>query len=278
MEKDKLQDIRKKIFLTGYSVNIAHLASAFSLVEILYSLYLNGHLKVKPDDLGNPERDRLILSKGHGSLALYVMLQLAGFYDEATLKSFCKPGSVLGGEPCVPNIPGVEATTGSLGHGLSIGAGMAFANKIDDRSSKTYVILGDGECEEGAIWEAVMFAAKEKLDNLVAIIDCNKIQKMGPVDEVMGINNWKERFEDFGWDVLEVDGHNVKELDGVFEKPNETGKPRMILAHTIKGKGVSIVENDPRWHWRLPSKRELKTFMNELNITEEEILECRKVI
>lgn len=277
-KKPSVLEIRKKIFLTGYSVNVAHLASAFSLVEVLYSLYLNGHLNVDPKDLNNLDRDRLILSKGHGSLALYVMLQLAGFFDEKFLESFCKMGSVLGGEPCVPYIPGVEATTGSLGHGLSIGVGMALANKMDERKAKTYVILGDGECEEGAVWEGFMFAAKEKLDNLVVVIDCNEVQKMGSVKEVMGINNWRERLEDFGWDVIDVDGHDLKALDRVFEKLNMTGKPQAILAHTIKGKGVSIVENDPRWHWRLPNKRELKTFMAELNITEEEVAKCRKAM
>lgn len=277
-KKPTALEIRKKIFLTGYSVNVAHLASAFSLVEILYSLYLNGHLNIDPNNLGDPDRDRLVLSKGHGSLALYVILQIMGFFDEKFLASFCKPGSVLGGEPCVPHIPGVEATTGSLGHGLSLGVGMALANKIDKKKAKTYVILGDGECEEGAVWEGFMFAAKEKLDNLVAVIDCNEIQKMGPVKDVMGIDNWRERLEDFGWDVIDVDGHDIEALDQVFEKPNKTGKPRAILAHTIKGKGVSIVENDPRWHWRLPSKRELKTFMAELNITEEEVTKCKKVM
>ena len=271
-------EIRKKIFLTGYSVNIAHLASAFSLLEILYSLYLNKHLNADPGDTNNPARDRLILSKGHGSLALYTILQFAGFFDEKTLESFCKPGSVLGGEPCIPHIPGVEATTGSLGHGLSIGVGMALANKIDGRNNKTYVILGDGECEEGTIWEAVMFAAKEKLSNIIAIVDCNKIQKMGTVDDVMGITNWKERFEDFGWDVVEVDGHDIDALDKVFEIPTNMTRPRMILANTVKGKGVSVMENDPRWHWRLPSKKELKIFMSELKITEEEIKKCKKAI
>lgn len=277
MKKDP-KDIRKKIFLTGYSVNIAHLASAFSLVEILYSLYINKHLNVSPENLHSLDRDKLILSKGHGSLALYVMLQETGFFDEETLASFCKPGSILGGEPCFPHIPGVEATTGSLGHGLSVGAGIAFADKIDGRKVKTYVILGDGECEEGTIWEGIMFAAKEKLDNLIAVIDCNEIQKMGTVKNVMGIDNWRERFESFGWDVIDVNGHDIESLDKVFEKNNDTHKPRAILAHTVKGKGVSIMENDARWHWRLPNKKELKTFVSELNITNEEIEKCKKAI
>ena len=277
MDKELLEII-KKIFLTGYSVNIAHLASAFSIVEILYSLYVNKHLKYDPKNPNLDTRDRFILSKGHGSLALYVILEKLGFFDEEFLKSFCKPGSPLGGEPCIPHIPGIEATTGSLGHGLSLGVGMALAKKLDDRKEKVYVLLGDGECEEGAIWEAIMFASHMKLNNLIAIIDQNHIQKMGTTEDIMSITNWKSRFESFGWSTIEVDGHNVKELDKVFEMGNKTDKPLAIICNTVKGKGVSLVENDARWHWRLPSKKELKTFMSELNISEEEILECKKVI
>ena len=270
----ELLEIRKKIFLTGYSVNIAHLASAFSIVEILYSLYVNKKLNYDSKNINKEDRDIFILSKGHGSLALYIILNKVGFFDDAFLASFCKPGSVLGGEPCVPHIPGIEATTGSLGHGLSFGVGIALAKKLDDKKEKTYVLIGDGELEEGAMWEAIMFAAKQKLNNLIAIIDCNKIQKMGTVEDVMGIISWKDKFESFGWNVKEVDGHNLEELDKVFTNL-KSDKPLVIIANTIKGKGVSIVENDPRWHWRLPNKKELKTFMSELQISEEEIQECK---
>lgn len=270
-----LKEIRKEIFLTGYSVNIAHLASAFSLVEILYSLYHNQHLHYDPKNPDKDTRDRFILSKGHGSLALYVMLAREGIISQEQLASFCKPGSSLGGEPVLNSVPGIEATSGSLGHGLSLGAGMALAKKLDHRSEKVYVLLGDGECQEGAIWEAVMFAAAKQLDNLIAIIDDNALQKMGKTSDIMGITSWAEQFKAFNWDVQEVDGHDVTALDQIFAKPNTTKKPRAIIAHTIKGKGVSIVEGDARWHWRLPSKRELKTFVQELNISEEEIASCR---
>lgn len=272
--ENELKEIRKKIFLTGYSVNIAHLASAFSIVEILYSLYINKHLNY---DINSCDRDRFILSKGHGSLALYVILNKLGILTDKELNSFCKPNSIIGGEPTI-SIPGVEATTGSLGHGLSLGVGMALAKKIDNKKEKVYVLVGDGELEEGTMWEAVMFASKQKLDNLVVIVDSNKIQKMGSVEEVMGITSWKDRFTTFGFEVKEVDGHNIKELDKMFNEENTSGKPLAIIANTIKGKGVSIVENDARWHWRLPNKKELKIFMNELNISEEEITKCREVI
>ena len=276
MDKELLE-IRKQIFLTGYSVNIAHLASAFSIVEILYSLYLNNNLKYNPKKPNLDERDIFILSKGHGSLALYVILNKVGFFDDVFLASFCKPNSFLGGEPCIPNIPGIEATTGSLGHGLSLGVGMALAKKLDNRDEKVFVLVGDGELEEGSMWEAIMFAAKEKLNNLIVIVDANKIQKMGTTKDVMGIDSWREKFEVFGWNVKEVDGHSVEELDKTFKEKNKD-KPLAIIANTIKGKGVSIVENDPRWHWRLPNKKELKTFMAELNISEEEIQKCKNNI
>ena len=276
--EQELKELRRQIFLTGYSVNIAHIASAFSIVEILYSLYINHNLKYDSKNPNMENRDLFILSKGHGSLALYTILCKAGFFDKKFLASFCKPGSVLGGEPCIPHIPGIEATTGSLGHGLSLGVGMALAKKLDGKNEKVYVLLGDGECEEGTVWEAIMFAAHYKLDNLVAIVDCNKIQKMGSLEAIMSIPSWKERFLSFGWQVEEVNGHDVNALDQLFQKENNIGKPFVILANTIKGKGVSIIENDPRWHWRLPNKKELKTFTAELEISEEEIQTCRKAI
>lgn len=275
-EKDKLKSIRKTLFLTGYSASIAHIASAFSIVEILYTLY---NKKVLKYDSSNPnwaERDIFILSKGHGSLAYYTILADVGFFSKEVLYSFSKPGSILGGEPALPNIPGVEATTGSLGHGLSYGVGIAIAKKMDKKTEKVYVLLGDGECQEGTIWEALMYANHMNLDNLIIIVDCNKIQKMNTLETVMSIDSWKSRFKSFGCNIIEVDGHNVSKLEKALTKENVTGKPTIILANTIKGKGVSIVENDPRWHFKLPSKKELKTFMAELEITEEEINRCKK--
>lgn len=277
MEKELLE-IRKQIFLTAYSASIAHIASAFSIAEIMYTLYEKKVLKYDSQKPDWEDRDLFILSKGHGSLALYTMLCRVGFFNEETLKTFSKPGSYLGGEPCVPKIPGVEASTGSLGHGLSIGTGMALAKKIDKKSNKVYVLLGDGECQEGTIWEAAMFAAHNKLDNLVAIIDNNKIQKMDTVEKVMGIKSWKNTLLSLNWEVKEVDGHNVEELEKIFKMPNNSGKPLAIIANTTKGKGVSIVENNPKWHWKLPNKKELKVFMEELKISEEEIEKCKKHI
>ena len=274
-----MKEIRKKIFLTAYTSGVAHLASAFSLVEMMYVLYQKGILRYDPKNPDWEDRDRLILSKGHGSLALYVALQEAGFFEEELLYTFCQPDSILGGEPKFGDIPGVEATTGSLGHGLSLGVGMALANKIDEKDCKTYVIIGDGESQEGTIWEAAMSAAHFQLKNLTVILDCNRIQKMGPVEESMSISEWRSRWESFGWQVEEIaDGHNIDEIYSCLSKSNDTDKPRFIIAHTVKGKGISIMENNHNWHFKMPSKRELKVFMEELNITEEELMKCREHI
>lgn len=283
MEKNQYQqaltEIRKDIFLTAYSCKTAHLASAFSLVEIMFALYEE---KILRFDSANPKwegRDRFILSKGHGSLALYVMLQRAGFFGKEILSSFSKPGSILGGEPKYGDIPGVEATTGSLGHGLSLGVGMAMAHKMDGNPARTYVVIGDGECEEGTIWEAVMSAARFHLDNLTVILDCNGIQKMGTVEQSMGIREWRSRFEAFNWIVDEIeDGNNLSMVLACLSKENVSDRPRLIIAHTVKGKGVSIMEHNHDWHFKMPNKRELKVFMEELGITQEELDECRKHI
>lgn len=266
-----LKQMRKKIFLMAYAAGIGHLASAYSCLEILYVLYLKEVLNISPKLIDNSERDKFILSKGHGSLALYNVLAEAGFIDEEELMSFSKPGTRLGGEPNKIELPGVEATTGSLGHGLSIGVGMALADKMNKKSAKTYVLLGDGECQEGSVWEAVMSAAKFRLDNLTVILDYNKIQKMGSVEDIMAITSWTERWSSFGWDVQECEGHSIENLYECFFKSKNEGKPHVIIANTIKGHGVSIMENNPSWHWRLPSKKELKTVMEELQISQEEL-------
>ena len=283
-----LKGIRKEIFLTAYSAYNAHIASAFSLVEIMTALYGNNLidepiLRVDPANPSMRERDRLILSKGHGSLALYVALKNRGFITQDELGSFIKPGSFLGGEPRFGDIPGVEATTGSLGHGLSIGLGMALGNKKLGIDATTYIIVGDGELEEGSNWEAIMSAAHFELNNLTVILDANGIQKMGPVMDTMSINDWGSRFESFGWRTVHI--KNGNDLDEVYEvlknekcESRKENRPTLVVAHTVKGYGVSIVENNPNWHFKLPTKRELKVFMEELNITEEEVEACRRHI
>lgn len=273
-----LKKLRKNIFLTAYSGGIGHLASAFSVLEILYALYIEKAMAHSPQNPNWENRDRLILSKGHGSLALYNILSLSGYFPKDELHTFCRPGSRLGGEPNTLEVPGVEASTGSLGHGLSIGIGMALALKADKKNNRVYVILGDGECEEGSVWEAIMSGAAFKLDNITAIVDNNRVQKMGFVKDIAGIDSWANRFEAFGWQVKFADGHNVEDICLKLNETWDEGKPRVLIANTIKGKGVSIMENVPGWHWRMPNKRELKVVMRELDISEEELKQCRKPI
>lgn len=270
-DEEIIRKIRKKIFITGYKGRMAHLASCFSCLEMLYVFYLKGILHLDRDNPKWNGRDRFILSKGHAGLALYAVLEEAGLITQEMFSSYLMDGALIGGEPCMRDCDWIEATTGSLGHGLSMGLGMAMAMKSDNIDAKVYVMLGDGECEEGTVWETAMMASAMKLDNLVAIIDCNKIQKMDFVDETIGDPDWRAKWESFGWQVESVDGHDVDEFKKVIEGLECIGKPTVIIANTTKGKGVSLMEGNPQWHFRLPSKKELKVFMEELGISEAEL-------
>ncbi len=270
-DEQVLKNLRKRIFITAYKNGTTHIASAYSCLEILYTLYIKGVLRM---DKSNPDwekRDRLILSKGHAALGLYVILEKAGLLRVNEVNTFLKPGTRLAGEPCKRDLELLEASTGSLGHGLSMGVGMALSQKMDGYDARTFVIIGDGESQEGVIWEAAMTAAGYSLDNLTAILDCNGLQKMASTEATMKHVAWKEKWESFGWSVKEADGHNIQELFDVLSEKNETKKPRIIIAHTIKGKGVSIMENDVNWHYKDPRKKEILTIMKELDIREEEL-------
>lgn len=266
-----LKELRKKIFLTGYRGGMAHLASCFSCMEILYSLYAGRVLNIDPANPAWEDRDRFILSKGHAGLALYAMLVHKGLMAEDEFASYLQEGGIIGGEPCLRDSKWIEATTGSLGHGLSFAVGIAMALKLKGSSAKVYVLLGDGEIQEGTVWEAAMSATALKLDNLVAILDCNEIQKMDFVDKTIGVPHWQGKWESFGWQVDDVDGHNVEALQDCLSEINEKDKPRFVIAHTIKGKGVSVMEQNPNWHFKLPkSKKEKAAFTQDLGISEAE--------
>ena len=268
--------LRKQIFLAAYAGGQApHLASSFSCVDILYTLYCKGILRHDPKNPSLEDRDRVILSKGHGSLGLYTVLCEAGYFDRDVLMSFVQQDSLLGGEPSLNQSIGIEAGTGSLGHGLSMGVGMALAGKKSGAASHTYVLVGDGECQEGAIWEAVMSASRFHLDNLTILLDHNRLQKMDTVEAIMDITDWKSRFSAFGWNTVEVDGHNIDDLTACLQNHKVEGKPTVVICHTIKGKGSSLMEENPAWHWRKPNKRETKVFARELEITEEELAQCK---
>jgi transketolase len=273
-----MKKLRKNIFLAAYSGGAGHLASAFSLVEILHTLYLDGVMKHDPKNPSWQDRDLFVLSKGHGSLALYAVLCEAGYFPEAELWKFCRPGTILGGEPHMLECPGVEASTGSLGHGLSVAVGMAIALKCDERPNHVYCVVGDGECQEGSVWEAAMSASAFELDNLTLIIDNNRIQKMDFIKNIMSSDDLGAKFAAFDWIVKSVDGHDCAKLKAVLTSKWDQDKPRCVVAQTVKGKGLSLMENNPAWHWRMPSKKELKVFVRELDILEEELAQCKNRI
>jgi len=240
-----------------------HLGPAMSLVEILRVLY-DDVLSFRADDPEWADRDRCILSKGHGCMALYAILADKGFFPRAELETFCKHDSILGGHPEKGVTPGVEATTGALGHGLSIGLGMALAAKMRKQNHQVFVILGDGEINEGSIWEAALSAGKHGLSNLTAIIDYNKIQSYGPVNDVQPLEPLADKFRAFGFAVDEVNGHHVGDLQRVFKSlPLQTGKPNAVICHTVKGKGIPPAENNPGWHHKSKLKDDERRVIDE---------------
>lgn len=225
-----------------------HVGSSLSLVEILRVLY-DDILRIDPKRADDPKRDRCILSKGHGCLTLYAVLADKGFFPLDELKQQCRPGAKLGGHPERGHVPGIEASTGSLGHGLSIGIGMALAARMQRRASRVFVIMGDGELDEGSVWEAALGAAKHGLDNLVAIVDYNKIQSAGFVKDILNLEPLADKWRAFGFAVREVDGHDVNALKATFQAaPFEPGKPNLVICHTVKGKGFDFAEDNPTWH------------------------------
>jgi len=240
--------LRQTIIKVIQAGNRGHVGSAFSLVEILRVLY-DDVLKYDAFNPRWPERDRCILSKGHGCLALYAVLAEKGFFPESELWKFCKPDGILGGHPEYGKVPGVEASTGSLGHGLSIGIGLALNARFENAAHRVFVVISDGESNEGSVWEAALCANKHRLDNLVVLVDYNKQQSYGTTYEVLDLDPLADKWRAFGFAVKEVDGHSIAELRNVLQHtPFESGRPSIIICHTIKGKGVSFVENNLNWH------------------------------
>ena len=270
-DQELCKELRKQIFITGYKGGMAHLASCYSSLEIIYTLYLKNVLRYRIQEPKWADRDRFLLSKGHAGLALYGVLMQANLITEEEFQSYLQPNALIGGEPCMRDCQWIEGTTGSLGHGLSMAVGMAMALKMNHSPAKVYVLLGDGECEEGTIWEAALSATSFALDNLIAILDCNRIQKMDYVEKTIGAPKWREKWSSFGWTVDDVDGHDIENIKSVLVKSSEHRKPRLVIAHTIKGKGISIMENNPNWHFKLPGRKELKVFKEELNISDVEL-------
>ena len=249
----------------------SHVGSNFSMAEILAVLY-GKVLRVDPDNPELASRDRLILSKGHACAALYAVLAETGFFPLDWLDSFYVDGAKLPGHATAKGIPGIEISTGSLGHGFPMATGMALAGKRDDHPYRVFCILSDGECDEGSNWEAALFAPHHKLDNLVVIVDFNKIQSLGHVDEVLSLEPFADKWKSFGWNVLEVDGHDSSALLEALEPvPIVAGKPTCVVAHTIKGKGVSFMENNLLWHYRTPQGEEYQAAKAELAAQRKEV-------
>jgi transketolase len=242
----------------------SHIGSCYSIADLIAVLYSHG-LRVDPERPQWPDRDRFILSKGHGCAALYAALAERGFFPRFWLDSFYQNGALLASHATHWGVPGVEASTGSLGHGLALACGMAVAGKKDTKSYRVFALLSDGECDEGSTWEAALFAPFHHLDNLVTIIDYNKIQSLGRVKEVLDLEPLVDKWKAFGWVVREINGHNFDEIDNtLMSVPFETGKPSCVIAHTIKGKGVSFMEDQLLWHYRAPDDEEFEKASLEL--------------
>lgn len=262
--KNTATSIRRKVIEMVYSAKSGHPGGSLSIADILAVLYFK-EMNIDPLDPLNPDRDRLILSKGHASPGLYATLSLRGFFPDSLLAGFRKLNSKLEGH-VHRGVPGVEASTGSLGQGLGIGVGMALAGKLDSKSYHVFVIVGDGEIEEGSIWESLMVASKHGLNNLIVILDRNGVQLDGFTKDIMPMGNIKDKVSSFGWNVIEIDGHNYDEIADAIEKAKSgTEAPTFIIANTVKGKGVSYMENNPKYHGAPPaSEEEYKQALSEL--------------
>jgi transketolase len=247
----------------NHNANASHIGGALSIADILAVLY-ERVLNIYPLEPTHPARDRFLLSKGHACSALYAVLALKGFFEEESLDNYSMDGSKFTTHAS-HNVPGVEFSTGSLGHALSVGCGIAFASKRQQSDFRTFVLVSDGELDEGSNWEAILFAPHHKLDNLTLIVDYNKIQSLGNVDEVLTLEPIRKKFEAFNWETIEIDGHDHESIYNALMIDEKNGKPRVIIAHTTKGKGVDFMENKLLWHYRSPNKEQLVSALNQLN-------------
>ena len=259
--------IRAHALRMVHRARASHIGSCLSMADLLSVLYVN-ILKYNPQEPKWPCRDRFILSKGHAAAIFYAVLAECGFFPKEWLDTYYEDGSVLTGHANSHGVPGVEISTGSLGHGLPVGCGMALAGKRGKKPYRVFVMLSDGELDEGSNWEAILFAPQHKLDNLVAIVDYNKIQSFGAVSEVMELDPLADKWRAFRWAVREMDGHNYEQIESTLKSiPFEPGKPSVIIAHTVKGKGVSFMENQLVWHYKSPDDKQLVQALSELGLT-----------
>jgi len=257
--------IRQNALICHFHSKSSHIGSGFSCADILTVLY-GGWLNISPDSIKDPNRDRFILSKGHAAATYYATLAEYGFIPKEWLQSYCQFGSKLGGHVS-HNVPGVEFSSGSLGHGLPAGVGMALVAKRAAKDYRVIVLMSDGEMDSGANWEAIMMAAGQRLDNLLAIIDKNKLQAMGFTEDIVPLGDLVRKFEAFGWSAKTIDGHNFEAIKKALDQFSFVSeKPSVIIANTIKGKGVNFMENRLEWHYKSPNKDEFKKAMKDLNL------------
>ena len=262
----KLNLLRFELVKMSNRAKAAHLASSLSCIDIIATLYYS-ILNIIPKNYKDLNRDRFILSKGHAATALYVVLANKGFFNKKKILNYAKQNSLLEEHPN-PKLNGVEAATGSLGHGLSVGCGIALGGKISKKNYYTYVLLGDGECNEGSVWEAALFASSKKLENLIAIIDYNKWQGIGRTNEILNLEPLNLKWKSFGWNAYNVDGHDPRKLTKIIKKIKKikNKKPSVIIANTVKGKGIDFMEDDNNWHYRVPNLEEIDKIKKGLGI------------
>lgn len=262
--ENKAKEIRRDIIEQVYRASSGHPGGSLSIADIMAVLYFD-ELNIDEKNPKWEERDRLVLSKGHCSPALYGALAEIGFFEKEDLKGFRNINSKLQGHPNMNDVPGVDMSSGSLGQGLSVANGMAISGKLDNKNYRVYCILGDGEIEEGQVWEAAMASNKYKLDNLCVIVDNNNLQIDGTIEEVMSSYPIDKKFESFGFKIICIDGHNIQEIKDAFKEARNTkGKPTCIVAKTIKGKGVSFMENQVGWHGKAPNQEQYEEAMKEI--------------
>ncbi len=258
------KDVRKSIIEEVYLAKSGHPGGALSCTDILVSLYFN-QMNINPEKSNDENRDRLVLSKGHACAALYATLAHRGYFDKELLKTFRKLGSSLQGHPDKNKLSGIDMSSGSLGQGLSVANGMAISSKLDSKGFRVYCLVGDGEIQEGQFWEAAMTSSHYKLDNLCVIIDKNNLQIDGETRDVMNIDPLNKKMESFGFEVLEINGNNIDEIITALQKAKTIkNKPTAIIAHTVKGKGVSFMENISQWHGKAPNEEEYEKAIKEL--------------
>lgn len=265
--KKNATNIRKNLLNMCYRAKSSHIASGLSCVEILTTLYLGKILKIDPKNPTSSDRDYFVISKGHASAVFYATLSEAGFFPESMLDSYYQDGSKLPGHPTKGFLPGIEVSTGSLGHGLGLGAGLALGFSIDKRPNRAFVLISDGEMDEGSTWEAILFAGARKLSNLIVILDYNKIQSFGTVEEVLTLEPLEQKLKSFNWEVIRLNGNSLEELYKTLSSSSfmKSVKPKFIIADTIKGCGISFMENKLEWHYKSPDDNQYQDAMLELS-------------